>query len=59
MLLTRNIAIYSYEFDYNCYLIKEKHEIDQEGNDEGEELDLEEVPGEEAGELGHVLLHVE
>ena len=40
-------------------LVEEEHEVDEEGDDESEELDLEEVPGQQTGELGHVFLHVE
>merc|ERR1719180_424692 len=38
--------------------VEEKHEVDDEGDDQGKELDGEEVPGEEAGQLLGVLADV-
>merc|ERR1719275_280989 len=38
--------------------VEKKHEVDDEGDDQGKELDGEEVPGKEAGELLGVLANV-
>merc|ERR1719447_2046327 len=38
--------------------VEKKHEVDDEGDDQSEELDGEEVPGEEAGQLLGVLANV-
>merc|ERR1712106_1318760 len=38
--------------------VEKKHEVDDEGDDQGKELDGEEVPGEEAGQLLCVLANV-